>query len=75
MTEALKPCPFCGGEGRVEHCRCGYYVKCLDCGIAFDDESKADVTGCFEPFATEQEAVSAWNSEVRYDTPQPETTS
>ena len=67
MTEALKPCPFCGGEGRVEHCMCGYYVKCLDCGIAFDDARKADATGCFEPFATEQEAVNAWNSEVRYD--------
>ena len=38
-TDELLPCPFCGGEARVEHCiTCGYdsyWVECanrIDCG-------------------------------------------
>lgn len=51
----LKPCPFCGGEGRVqEHIFHGYAntygVVCLDC--------------CAETrqfYCTMDEAVKAWN--------------
>src|SRR5690606_38481331 len=35
MTDKLKPCPFCGGEGSIDHYGCtkvGTMYSCLDCG-------------------------------------------
>jgi len=48
MSEELKPCPFCGGH--AEHI---YYdgssVICASCDVQT------------QVFATEQEAIEAWN--------------
>ena len=64
MTEKLKPCPFCGGEGKIRfdigdyrtgEYR-GYYVQCgnLDVNCLASWISG----GCF---STKEEAIEAWN--------------
>ena len=68
MTEELKACPYCEGKAEVRTSPRKYrkyYVKCLICGCAFDDEFMSDVTGCFEPFFSELEAITAWNNFCR----------
>lgn len=32
MEEELKPCPFCGGEGRKMKYEFGWYIACCTCG-------------------------------------------
>ena len=53
----LKPCPFCGGEARLQRKVVGYYVICKKCG-------------CRTPYyqyqyapieVKKQEAIEAWN--------------
>ena len=49
LTEALLPCPFCGGEAEMIHGAPGsHYVKCKQCGAASDDRF-------------EDSAIAAWN--------------
>lgn len=53
MAENLLPCPFCGGEAEL-HCNSDetlYGVYCPSCGAQTAHEG----------FATDQEAVAAWN--------------
>jgi Lar family restriction alleviation protein len=42
----LKPCPFCGGKGKVRRLEAEapnpYYVMCDDCGAATDWEESGD---------------------------------
>ena len=49
MTEALKPCPFCGGEAQVEFFAC-WVVECQDCAASTAGRD------------TEANAVSDWNT-------------
>ena len=58
MTEKLKPCPFCGGEARINifaHGWNGYSVSCSNI-------YKCRATQ--EKFNTEKEAIEAWNTRV-----------
>lgn len=50
MTNQLKPCPFCGGEPRLEDDCCEWWVECLKCW------------GRLGADRTEAEAVAAWNT-------------
>lgn len=57
MTETLKPCPNCGGKGKItpyidkfDGRICGYYVVCEACG------SRTYVCACEFPAACD------WNS-------------
>lgn len=53
MTEALKPCPFCGSK-RVNldaEIQGGYYVECQDCWASLSWS-----------YQTEKEAAQAWNT-------------
>ena len=67
MTEKLKPCPFCGGEVRVTDVipprlyieDTAYCVFCASCDLLFGFDM--DYGG---EFATEKEAVEAWNRRV-----------
>lgn len=50
----IKPCPFCGGEGRLEETIMGrpieYFIGCRNCGI----ETRL--------FKTSEEALEFWNT-------------
>ena len=63
MSEQLKPCPFCGSEGKVffndEACYHGgngtYYIACAECtsrGKSGNDK---------------QQAIEAWNRRISND--------
>lgn len=67
--EALKPCPFCGGEANVEVChskvsgvRDRYFPSCLDSDCA------AFIVDPYSTWATKREAIAAWNTRA---TPSP----
>ena len=54
----IRPCPFCGGEAKLEDLgggmNCGrFFVKCTKCEIAQDALS-----------ATKQTAIKRWNRRV-----------
>ncbi len=55
MDNNLKPCPFCGGEGKLQTTSLGtkkipaHWVRCVLC------------LGETAVYVTEDEAVSAWN--------------
>lgn len=64
MSEQLKPCPFCGGEGNlISHedprvTNYGYEVDCGDCG------ARGPLTDCAwngDTSAAKSGAVLAWN--------------
>lgn len=59
LTVTLKPCPFCGGEAKVETQRHGYpphhWSKCTKCC--------ASTTA----YSTKESAITAWNH--RHTTP------
>lgn len=50
MTEELKPCPFCGGNGSYSNAGFGFIVKCRKCG------SKTSIQ------ESGKEASEAWNT-------------
>lgn len=50
MTEELKHCPFCGGNGSYSNAGFGFIVKCMKCG------SKTSIQ------ESGKEAAKAWNS-------------
>lgn len=66
MDKELKPCPFCGGDGRIiekikvydsrdkRMCRCttDFYVRCDRCGAEA------------EHFDNQNSAIKAWNRRV-----------
>ena len=51
VEEALKPCPFCGGEAEMESHN-EYWAVCNDC------------EGSTDMYLTKQEAIEAWNKRV-----------
>lgn len=53
QTTALKPCPFCGGEARVQSYYRDYAIYCFKCNAS---------TRKFYP--TREEAERAWNRRV-----------
>lgn len=53
----MKPCPFCGGEGRLQAVitesrinQDDYFVKCRECGAS-----------TMKYFSKQKEAIAAWN--------------
>ena len=66
MSEELKPCPFCGGKVNITDVisprlytnikDTAYYVFCASCDLLLGFDM--DFGG---QFATEQEAIKAWN--------------
>lgn len=62
MKVKLKPCPFCGGKGRVRRLKEGYRIVCEECGASSHyvfiqrwHDSKS-VAQC--------QAAKAWNSRI-----------
>lgn len=60
MELRLKPCPFCGGKGRVRKLKNGYRIVCKECGgsshYAFT-QSWHD-----NKYVAQCQAAKAWNS-------------
>ena len=56
MTK-LKPCPFCGGEAKLEDMGFPHHVYCTRCG--------AKVTGIGYEVEGEKDAVDRWNRRVQ----------
>lgn len=58
--EAIKPCPFCGGEGVMHFYNDLYWIECPSCGYtAFLEQPSADV------------AVALWNNRPLEDRLEP----
>lgn len=53
VTQALEPCPFCGGEGLSHRVARGWRVSCKNC----DAQPRPGL-----PPKTEAEAIAAWNT-------------
>jgi len=58
MSEELKSCPFCGGEAEIIQNDIGLFIGCFheDCPIGPATSTYVD------GYATEAEAVAAWNA-------------
>lgn len=65
--EKMLPCPFCGAKANTYQAEPmhsvqdeGWYCRCSDCGaeIGFECNRKG---GMFGIFASEAEAIEAWN--------------
>lgn len=59
--EELKHCPFCGGEAEPRNDRHGWWVACHKCTALFGFVGE-DQWGEYGKYATEAEAVAAWNT-------------
>lgn len=71
MTEQLKPCPFCGGEAKVDKYKSKYitevYVMCTECFCKTDSYYINTYYNIYN--RTDEEcikyAVEAWNRRVK----------
>jgi len=54
MTDALKPCPFCGEDASIGRGPRGWFVNCQDC--------LASTNQLMNEPETEAEAIAAWNA-------------
>ena len=65
-SNALRVCPFCGGEAKAfQHGDVGYVVQCRRCGIwnAGYNAAWSHITDDeFNGFIDEESAVAAWNA-------------
>ena len=67
MTDELKPCPFCGGEARVnERYRGGtanrkmYWISCSACGISQQHDNTSG-------YRYQSKAIDRWNTRKPID--------
>lgn len=62
MFEELKPCPFCGGEARINKSSNVWYIECGKCNAFMGSRnlswsaSKGDLS-----FDNEGDCIKAWN--------------
>ena len=65
VTQALLPCPFCGKRAIIETFPSGLkQVSCSD-----DDASSCLAAITWGSFATEAEAIAAWNTRLAFTAP------
>jgi len=65
VTQALLPCPFCGNRAIIETFQSGLkQVSCSD-----DDASSCLAAITWGSFATEAEAIAAWNTRLASTAP------
>ena len=62
MSEELKPCPFCGGKASVKAMEYGDDYKVWGVFCESDLESEYGHGHFLDNFATEAEAIAAWNT-------------
>ena len=51
----LKPCPFCGGEAKLEHLSKSSMVYCLSC------KASSKLIEYAPDYASDEKAIEAWN--------------
>ena len=60
MSEELKPCPFCGGEARIDNEGTDFYaIFCDKCGTLTSFAKDSNFDG--SDFYTKEQVISAWN--------------
>lgn len=63
MELKLKPCPFCGGKGRVRKFENGYRIVCAECGAS---SHYAYIKPWHDSkFVAQRQAAKAWNNRVK----------
>ena len=59
MIEKLKPCPFCGGEAKLEKVSGFVVAKCGDCG------AESGVVGISAEYCANDKAIEKWNRRIQ----------
>ena len=61
-TPVLSRCPFCGGEGKLEHTwTASYWIECVDCDAEVSGTWSGDASKPQDHKKAARSAVTAWN--------------
>ena len=64
MSDALDPCPFCGGDAHVTASAYdprAYVARCWECEASLRYSARAPGDELVAPFRSREQAVAAWN--------------
>ena len=69
LNELLKPCPFCGGKGRIRDItesdgRLSYKVLCVSCENCGAQTVQRISDGYYDCYCSDEEIANLWNQRV-----------
>jgi len=64
IDNELKPCPFCGGKGKLndEKGRIYSFVKCTNCG------AETGLISVSAEYCSDEKAIKTWNTRFEVET-------
>lgn len=66
MIASLRPCPFCGGVGRIRgSLEKEFWAECSECDVQIG--AMRTLEGDIEGLYPEEHAVRLWNTRVTHD--------